>query len=193
MLRTLALFALLITGALGAPPCRVVTLGDSHTTVEAGFGDALSLVMRRPVHHLNLGLVGARAVDVTRGTRFESRLAEAESFGPTLILVAFGTNEAASRRGADAHHYHVLLHVLHERFPGVPVAFIGPPNGSAHRLPSLTQVRATQSQVARETNTPWIDRGRADVQPGADGIHFTRRGYAALATWTATHVARLAF
>lgn len=168
-------------------PLRVLTLGDSHATLEAGFGEALARALRRPVAHQSHGLNGATPATLLadlEGRADRYRLASHGS--PDVVLVAFGTNEARGWRDSQAQRYAAtwerLLALLRGRFLRARLVLLGPP---AADLPGLEAVRRLQAALAARHRLPWIDRaalmGSISAWPSADGLHLTPSGYQELA------------
>lgn len=198
----------LVASAQGAESLRVVTLGDSHSTVEAGFARSLASAMGVRVEHARQGVVGASVKDLLEdleGRRAKFNLAALSAWCPNLVLVAFGTNEAKNWRpsGADAYSkaWGQVLGRLQELFPGARIIVLGPPDAD---LPGIGTVRAIQEAMAASCGAGWIDRVQVMGGEGAmnawrtaqggryaskDGIHLTAAGYSELAKRVAEIVA----
>ncbi|HEY3489453.1 MAG TPA: GDSL-type esterase/lipase family protein [Candidatus Deferrimicrobiaceae bacterium] len=150
-----------------------------------------------------LGVVGARAESLLRiRPEIFDRLLAAES--PDLVLLGFGTNEAASA-GFDPAAYETTLARVVDRIrsaaPRAAVILLTPPDRSdrqpataARSRQALSQVVEIQRIVAARAGLPLIDlfslmggagtadRWRLATPPLAqtDGTHFTKAGYAQL-------------
>lgn len=183
-------------GASSPTGGRVALLGDSHSTVEAGMGAALTRAWGRPVELRRFAIVGRTMADAARGTAgagpFAAQLPALVAYRPAVVLVAFGTNEAAGWSTATESRMvagmGTLAAYLRRQLPGVRVVFLGPPAG---KLQALPQVREAQGRAAAALGCTWIDRAAlmAPESLGGDGVHLTPAGYAALARSVAGRLA----
>lgn len=102
---------------------------------------AWSVQRRTPgVIYANLGTIGA-TIDLLGRWDPEIVAAEMARLRPSLIVVAFGTNEAFSSK-TDIDHYPTLyaerVRMLHDAVPGAPLLVIGPPDGNREWRPGST-------------------------------------------------------
>jgi lysophospholipase L1-like esterase len=182
--------ALLATTGYGAaqPPLKILCLGDSHATVEAGMGQALANAFQAPVRYAPVGINGARTEHLTQSfTRqgpFAFDLRWAEAWHPDVVLIALGTNDGTAPRLSAAYQasFERLLARAREAFPPAQIVVLGPPPADPHRVPCLLEVRLAQAQAASHNRAGWVDRAVL-LQGGlrADGVHFTPAAYRSLA------------
>jgi len=205
----LSVFLLASCGWAGAP-IRVVTIGDSHATVEAGFAQALADEWGRPVLHENRGVVGAsihQLLDDLEGRSQQYHLAALSSWEPNVVFLAFGTNEAKNwseaRAGAYLAEWNRVLDRVPAIFPNASVIVLGPPDAAA--LPGLASVRRLEAAAALQHGMGWLDRialmgGEHSISvwmtaqggryAARDGVHLSKAGYCELAQRVARAVAR---
>ena len=180
-------------------PFRALAFGDSHTTMEAGMGKAMTLAMGRPVEYAFVAVKGTSANDLLQGlTRgrspFSERLLGAERWRPDVVLVAFGTNESVGVAASGYEGvYAALLARIHQCFPGARIVALGPPSAAKlDKLPSLDRVRAMQARAAGAAQVAWIDRAVLPQGPfQRDGIHLLPDSYRALASQVAVRLAAI--
>jgi lysophospholipase L1-like esterase len=159
----------------------------------------------------SFGVVGATAAVTTHWNQ-EILARQLAFLRPSLIIVAYGTNEGASPDFDAASYgqtYGTLLAELHKSAPASAVLIISPTDGAHHpndctssscpweTLPSLAAVRTVQAKEAHihfaglwdasvpERYSGGIN-GWADVTPPLarpDHVHFTIKGYDMLADW----------
>lgn len=187
---------------------RVVTLGDSHSTVEGGFAQSLASATGERVEHIHVGVVGASVWDLLRDIRVQHRykLEAMSTWRPGLILVAFGTNEAKSWTEDQSDSYSMawdqVLRQLKVIFAEARIIILGPPDANFR---GLRHVRAIQKATAAKWEVGWLDRvevmggdgamalwraARGGRYAGKDGVHLTVDGYTELARRVANVVAR---
>jgi len=157
------------------------------------------------------GIVGAHASHLV-ALWDETLTAQLARRDPTLVLLAFGTNESVAVR-RDPAEYAAALRTLVTRVraavPGAVVAVVGPPDTALRsRTPSEGYVQAprldaiieTGREVARSEGALWVDLRALMGGPGSmggwgmvrpalaepDHIHLTRAGYRRLADAMAT-------
>ena len=114
---------------------------------------------------------------------------------PALVLIAYGTNEALSRKWTAEEYRQTLKEIatrVRRTAPNASLLLVGPPDcGRTRPFPHLAEVIAVQRQVAREmgiafwdwrahmggpgANRTWVRAGLA--QP--DYTHLTSEGYRA--------------
>lgn len=194
-----------LRGARDAP-VRVVQLGDSHTEdgtfvarvqacLRTRFGDGVTVE--------GLGVVGARAAQLAARDwgAFGPELA---ARAPALVVLQYGTNEAASRR-ADPRALEETLVALAARVrahvPGCSLVVLGPPDLARRdgerwvTAPALDAVIAAERRAAARAGAFFFDARDALRPEGTiddlararprlawpDHIHLTPRGYALLA------------
>lgn len=186
-----------VTGVtLGAArPLRIVCFGDSHTTVEAGFRQALANALQSPVQYVPEGLNGAKAQDLlsglSGGPTFAPAVRWACAWQPDVIMVAFGTNEATQAIPAKNYEetFTVLLQEIHKTWPSAHLVVLGPPYGVPSRTPGLRLIRLAQASAARRAGAAWIDRTSLPAgPPRSDGVHYPAQGYTRLAQLVAAQV-----
>lgn len=192
--------------AAPAAPVRVVQLGDSHTEdgtfvaraqerFRARFGEAVTVE--------GLGVVGAHASQLAARdwSAFGPELA---ARAPALVVLQYGTNEAASRHAAPRALEETLVALaarVREHVPGCSLAVLGPPDlarrdgESWAPAPALDDVIAAERRAAERAGAFFFDarealrpEGTIDAMARArprlawpDHVHLTPRGYALLA------------
>jgi lysophospholipase L1-like esterase len=156
------------------------------------------------------GIVGAQAVHFATHDD-PSLVAQLAQRAPTLVLLAFGTNESVAAR-RDPAEYAAALRTLIARVraavPGVMVGLVGPPDtalrsrlpgGGYIPAPRLEAIVETGREVARSEATLFFDARAAMGGPGSvdawatarpalaepDHVHLTRLGYRRLAAMMA--------
>jgi hypothetical protein len=88
MLKLLA--ALLLCTALNAAGLKVICLGDSHSTVEAGMGQALSKAAHQPVSYESIGVNGAKVQDLLKSlTTHQPPSGQGFNISPTQTLCSW--------------------------------------------------------------------------------------------------------
>jgi lysophospholipase L1-like esterase len=112
---------------------------------------------------------------------------------PSLVILAYGTNEANSRKWT-AEQYRGDLEAVIQRVrkavPQASILMIGPPDcGRLHPLPFLDEVVAMQREIARDQQVAFWDWRKHMGGPGAirrwvtagyaqaDYVHMTGEGY----------------
>jgi len=119
--------------------------------------------------------------------------AELTARKPALVILAYGTNEANSRRWTEEEYradMSALLGRIRKAAPGVSILMIGPPDcGRGPALVHLADVVRTQREIAREQKIAFWDWREHMGGPGAirrwvaagyaqaDYIHMTGEGY----------------
>jgi lysophospholipase L1-like esterase len=142
-----------------------------------------------------LGINGAQA-NVLLGWNERIWADEFNARNPSLVLLAYGTNEADSRLWTPE-QYRADLTAIVERIrhanPAVPILMIGPPDcGRLKPLPHLSEVIDIQREMARKLNAAFWDWRLHMGEPGIvkrwvvaglaqpDYIHLTSEGYRTL-------------
>ena len=189
MLKLLA--ALLLCTALNAAGLKVICLGDSHSTVEAGMGQALSKAAHQPVSYESIGVNGAKVQDLlksltTHQPPFWPRIQHITH--PDIVLLAFGTNDAMSRpTNAYELTWEALIESVKNAYPKAKIIVLGPPSSLPTKVPYLQEVAQFQLSITQLMGVQWIDRfGSEELQ--LDGVHLTHRAYAKLAEKVASQV-----
>jgi len=181
------------------------TVGDGEVRV---FGMALDRAQAGVVVDA-LGINGAQVFTPLRLT--EAHFAEQlRHRAPDLVILAYGTNEALEKHLDDADYERGLVDLLGRVARAAPNAsclLLGPPDlarpTSDDRQwvtwPRVLDIIAAQRRVARAAGCAFYDQLAAMGGPGTmaawasepeargqrDRMHFTRTGYAQLATWFA--------
>jgi lysophospholipase L1-like esterase len=190
----------------GGAVVRIVQLGDSHTEdgrfvarvqqrLRERFGEAITVE--------GIGVIGAHAAQLAARdwATFGPELAQR---APALVVLQYGTNEAASRH-ADPRSLEETLVALaarvREHVPGCAVLVLGPPDlarrhGDAWVTPpTLAPIIAAEQRAAARADAGFFDAREALRPEGSidaltrtqprlaypDHIHLTPRGYALLA------------
>lgn len=152
------------------------------------------------------GVVGAQAVHLAAEDR-ALLAAQVAARAPTLVVLAYGTNESVSTRRNPDDYAAALASVsraLREAHPGLTMAYLGPPDtelraasnpGTWIAAPNLDALRAAGLAVAASERALYVDLRAmmggvgamyhwANERPALaepDHIHLTARGYARLA------------
>ncbi|HMR04987.1 MAG TPA: GDSL-type esterase/lipase family protein [Polyangiaceae bacterium] len=146
----------------------------------------------------NLGINGARA-----GTPLawdeQSHIAELAARAPALVVLAYGTNEAASALSAErvVGHFTRLMARVRQAAPDADCVFVGPTdmadeNGGSR--PRVVEIDAAVARAAQETGCGFVSAFEAMGGEGSfarwmqespplgspDRIHLTPKGYATL-------------
>ena len=193
-------------GTTAGAAVRVVQLGDSHTEdgafvervqqrLRARFGEAVTVE--------GIGVIGAHAAQLAARdwSAFGPELAQR---APALVVLQYGTNEAASRH-TDPRALEATLVALAARVrdhvPGCAVLLLGPPDlarrsGEAWVTPpDLPAVIEAERRAAAQAGAGFFDAYEALRPDGSidaltrlrprlaypDHIHLTPHGYAILA------------
>jgi lysophospholipase L1-like esterase len=159
-----------------------------------------------------LGINGAQIFTQLRQSadHFEEQLRHQ---APSLVVLAYGTNEAADERLDDAAYERGLVDILGRVSRGAPGAacmLLGPPDLARwtkgthgyHTVPRILEIAAIQRRVAGAAGCSFYDQIDAMGGPGsmaawasesspraqADRMHLTRAGYTQVGTTIATDV-----
>lgn len=152
---------------------------------------------RSGVVYSNLGLNGARLQDTQKWSA--QWLSALRQTPPNLLVLAYGTNEAADKNadiGRMQQQWSQLLQRIRRELPKTGILIIGAPEALAsttgrcgRRLPMLNQVQQMQRQLARQYGTlywSWEKAmgGKCSMKKqirrkdaSSDGIHFSNSGY----------------
>lgn len=179
---------------------RVAPAGDGPVAI---FGVALD----REVPGARVesaGVVGAQAVHLAR-EHWPTLASQITARAPTLVALAYGTNESVAARRDPALYAQALTDIISRvraAAPEASVLIVGPPDtavraggGTWAPAPRLDEVIAAGREVARAQGALYVDlcalmRARGGVQAWVDArpalaepdhVHLTRRGYEALA------------
>ncbi len=190
----------------GAGPVRVVQLGDSHTEdgtfvartqerLRARFGDGVTVE--------GLGVIGAHA-SALAARDWSAFGPELAARAPALVVLQYGTNEAAARRADPRALEETLIDLaarLRGHIPACPVVILGPPDlarrdgESWFTAPALDAIIAAERRAAERAGAFFFDAREALRPEGGidamtrvrprlawpDRVHLTPRGYALLA------------
>lgn len=150
------------------------------------------------------GVVGAQAVHLAR-EHWPTLASQITARAPTLVALAYGTNESVAARRDPSLYAQALTEVItrvRAAAPDAMVAVLGPPDtavrvggGTYAPAPRLDEIIAAGREVARAQGALYVDlcalmRARGGVQAWVDArpalaepdhVHLTRRGYEALA------------
>lgn len=178
---------------------RVLCLGDSHSTIEAGASKSLAAALGGPVDYAYRGVNGTRASDLWAAMSrqegpFSKTLNWAKRWSPSMILIAFGTNEGTGKLSQGDYEvlWDKILNGLSARFPGAKIVVVGPPDADPKKVPHLQEVVTVQKTVAERHGVACLDRRALMGGPSAfqkwvsagyarpDGVHLTPVGYARL-------------
>lgn len=117
---------------------------------------------------------------------------------PDLVILSFGSNDAASAVSKDAYveNYQKLIDEVRQRAPNASILIVGPTDGNSivgankgNTLPGLDAVVAAQKEVAARNGLDFFDLRQSMGGPGSvnawkdqglaagDGLHFTNSGY----------------
>lgn len=145
-----------------------------------------------------VGINGARAATALAWDA-QSFAAQVRARAPSLVVVAYGTNEAASTLAAARYRAHLsgLVGRIAEAAPGVDCVLVGPtdmalPDGTS--VPRVAELDQVVESVAAESGCAYFSAARAMGGPGGfttwmtkspplaaqDRVHLTARGYDAL-------------
>lgn len=150
-----------------------------------------------------LGINGAKMS--TRLDDDETAFAQAlQILHPSLVVLAYGTNEAGDGTTPEAHEGHATEMVarLRRAVPNVPCLLLGPPDrasssgGTWTTMPRLVEMVEVQRRVAGKVGCAFFDQlaamggpgtihawaGEAKARARKDHVHLTRDGYGVLAT-----------
>ena len=151
----------------------------------------------------SLGRDGARAANLLQWN--EGALSSLLTWrDPSLVILAYGTNECGDKDVDDATYERELAEVVGRvvrATKGASCLLLGPPDYSQATFqgpiqhPRLASIIATQRRVAAAADCAFYDQTAAMGGPGAmaawaaedpplarkDGVHLTREGYTALA------------
>jgi lysophospholipase L1-like esterase len=185
------LAALLLCTALHATGLKAICLGDSHSTVEAGMGQALSKAAHQPVHYESIGVNGARIQDLlksltTHQPPFWPRIRNIKD--PDIVFLAFGTNDAMIRpTNSYELTWEALIESVKNLYPKARIIVLGPPSSLPTKVPYLQEVAQFQLSITQLMKVQWVDRfGSEELQ--LDGVHLTHKAYAKLAEKVASQV-----
>lgn len=141
-----------------------------------------------------VGINGARAATALAWGR-ESFVAALRARAPSLVVLAFGTNEAGANTPVERYreHYQAFLERIREAAPETSCALFGPTDWvkGGQTLPRITQIDALQREVAAELSCAYFSafsemggaesalRWSRESPPLAapDLIHLTPKGY----------------
>ncbi len=150
------------------------------------------------------GVVGAQAVHLAR-EHWPTLTSQIAARAPTLVALAYGTNESVAARRDPRLYAQALTDVItrvRAAAPEAAVVVVGPPDtavraggGTYAPAPRLDEIIAAGREVARAQGALYVDlcalmRARGGVQAWVDArpalaepdhVHLTRRGYEALA------------
>ncbi|MFO0624813.1 MAG: GDSL-type esterase/lipase family protein [Polyangiales bacterium] len=184
----------------GPHAVRVSPAGDGPVGI---FGVALDRDARG-ARVESAGLVGAQVVHLAR-EHWPTLAAQITARAPTLVVLAYGTNESVAARRDPALYAVALTEVItrvRAAAPEAAVAVVGPPDtavragpGAYAPAPRLDEIIAAGREVARTQGALYVDlcalmRARGGVQGWVDArpplaepdhVHLTRRGYEVLA------------
>lgn len=151
----------------------------------------------------SLGMNGAKATTLL--TSDDAHLREQIArLAPTLVILAYGTNEAGDSTTTPAEHAAAMVSLAEHVKAGAPSAsciMLGPPDRDGrtmtgiHSLPKLAEIIAAQRRAADDAGCAFFDQRAAMGAPDAIGrwasespprarrdlVHLTRAGYATLA------------
>jgi len=173
--------------SLHAQELQVVCVGDSHTMVEAGMKQQLSVHLNKPVKYTHIGIAGKRTKDfltsiISRRGAYWEGLHKIKK--PSLILIAFGSNDGGLPKLPSSYKltWKRLLRELRTLYPATTLVMVGPPPCRGHKISLLPSIVAAQKETAKLEGVQFINRfimGLSGMQP--DGVHYSYRGYENLA------------
>jgi lysophospholipase L1-like esterase len=140
-----------------------------------------------------LGINGAKATTLlaSNADHFREELVHS---APTLVILAYGTNEAGDTTTSSEDHVTALRSLVERvKIPSAACLLLGPPDRGAHTLPKLLTLIEVQRTVAADVGCAFYNQfvamggvdsmGRWANEPPPrraqrDFVHLTRSGYA---------------